>query len=140
MKHHFLVVFEGSLNVFYFFRVQLAVQCLIQLELELSEVELLAHVDVPIRIRNHAWDEPVAVFKVLLCVVFWLWHGSQEVRATEVSLHLLVCQVIVTPQLNRREDIWLDLELLIGVWFAILFPLALRNIRNKGLVYHDRCS
>lgn len=112
-----------------------------QVEFELGDVELLAHVDVPVRFRHDTGDEPVPTIEFIIVIDFvealWLRQWAQEVRGIEMGLQLLVGQVI-RLDLEIRENVWL--------WHVdhhrgLLPSSGLRSLRLLGpIVLGVRCS
>lgn len=93
MKNKFWVVSEGSLDMVDLFLGQRHPESLVEVELELSEVEFHAHVDIPVGLRNYAWNQPVSIFKVFLIDivnVFRNWKRSEELRSEEVRLQFVI--------------------------------------------------
>ena len=83
--------------MFYFFNGKWDFERFIQVKLQLRKVELLAHVDVPVRLRNHSGDQPVSIVKVLLVDLILplrLGERPQEVRSEEMRLQLILGEVI----------------------------------------------
>lgn len=110
MQDELLVIPEGPLNLLNLTRLQLDTQCLVQVVLELSDVEVLAHVDVPVWLRHETWNQPVCIVKVLFVgsvLGLWLRQRTQEVRREEVRLQLFVGKIVTRLQLSLREDIGL---------------------------------
>ena len=103
VKDKLLVVSESPLDMLDFSLSEGHSQSFIQVKLELGKVILKAHVDIPVRLRNDAWNQPIGVFKVFIIStleVFWNWQRTQEVRREEVGLQLVISQIF------RRELIF----------------------------------
>lgn len=108
VQHDLLVVPERPLNVLRLSSGQRRLERLVQVEFQLRVVELLAHIDVPVRLRHHARYQPVRIVKVFIIDVVFvarLWQWSQEVGIEKVRLQLVVCQVIARRYLELWEDV-----------------------------------
>jgi len=84
----------------------------------LRKVELLAHVDVPVRLRDHAWDKPVSIVKVFfiyLILPLRLRQRSQEIGSEKVWLQLIFREIIW-----RNLEVWKNVGL--GHWENNLLP------------------
>ena len=110
VQDELLVIPKGTLDLLDFTWLQLDTQRLVQVVLELSDVEVLAHVDVPVWLRHETRNQPVCIVKVLFVgnvLSFWLRLRAQEVRREEVRLQLFVGKIITRLQFSLRENIWL---------------------------------
>ena len=59
-----MVVLEGSLDVLDFLGLKRDFESFVKVEFELCEVELLAHIDIPVRLWNHTRDQPASFIEV----------------------------------------------------------------------------
>ena len=110
VQDEFMIISERLGDVVDFFLLQIGSECLLEIEFELGDVELLAHVDVPVGFRNYTWNEPVTsvefVTIIFIVAAFGLRKWTQKVRSVEMGLQLLVGQII-----GLDFEIWEDVRL-----------------------------
>lgn len=109
MEHKLLVVPKSFLDVLNFLLGKRHSKSFVKVEFELSKVEFLAHVDVPTRLWNDAWNKPVCIIKIFFfndILTFWLWKWTEEIWSEKVRLKLIICQII-RLNLGVWENIWL---------------------------------
>lgn len=138
VQDELLIIAERPLNVVNLLLLELDSQRFLNVVLELRIVELLTHVDVPIRLGHHTRDKPVGVVEIFLVTIASLRvrQWAKEVGKIEVRLQFLVGQVVTCLNLGFRKDVWLGHVLHNHSVFcaALVDHLMARVVRDVRLV------
>lgn len=93
VEYKLRVCSQSSAEIFSFFVFKWHFYCLIQVLFDLRVVELLTHVEIPVWLRQHSWNQPnrtqLIVQPSLLWIRFFNWKGCQK-RGNEVVRKELV--------------------------------------------------